>query len=152
MQIKDNHDDATFQAIIRFNILNLLADVLDSALRDARNYFKANGQDLCFEAKRDYNACITNLAKFIGNRQIERQEGVAMVKDKCEEANQIYQLILTLVDRAGESDDQLFRFYEYIKSFPSKVGIAGMKESEDKAFENMYSKKNKRWLGFHSTK
>ncbi len=143
MNNKDNNDNASYQAIIRFNILNLLADVLDSAMFDARTYFKKNGQDLCFEAKRDYNAAVTNLARFIGNKQIERQEGVAMVSDKCDEADRIYQFILMLIDRVGENDDMLFRFYEYVRSFPSQTGIEGLEYGEKFAYEKIFKKGQK---------
>lgn len=32
-------------------------------------------------------------------------------------------LLLTLIDRCGDDDELAFRFYNYIKSFPSKLGL-----------------------------
>lgn len=131
------------QVRIRINVLSLLADVLDSALRDTRCYLKANGRDLRFEDKRNYNNAVTGLQKFIGNRTVEKFEGVAMVQDKCDEADQIYLFILTLVDRVGESDDLLFRFYDYVRSFPPKAGLEGLDFMEKFAFEKMFTKKRR---------
>lgn len=131
------------QVRIRINVLNLLADVLDSALRDTRCYLKACGRDLRFEDKRNYNNAVTGLQKFIGNKTIEKYEGMAMVQEKCDEADQIYLFILTLVDRVGENDDLLFRFYDYVRSFPPQAGLEGLDFMEKFAFEKMFTKKRR---------
>ncbi|MBR0116453.1 MAG: hypothetical protein IJM04_04145 [Prevotella sp.] len=128
------------QVRIRINVLSLLADVLDSAMRDTRCYLKASGKDLRFEDKRNYNSAIAGLQKFIGNKTVEKSEGVAMVRDKCDEADQIYLFILTLVDRVGENDELLFRFYDYVRSFPPQAGLEGLTFMEKFAFEKMFTK------------
>ena len=144
MEARNTESESGRQAMIRLNILNLLKDTLDSAMSDTRKFLMQNGQDLVFSDKKAYNQAMDGLNKFLNyDGTIKKEEGVSMINDKCKEADRIYQFILMLVDRVGEEDEMLFRFYDYIKSFPSKVSLKGLSEGEKLAFEKMFTKKHR---------
>ena len=52
-------------------------------------------------------------------------------------------LLLMLLDRTGDDDMQAFKFFDYIKSFPSKLGLD---LQVDGAFAHLFDSQNKQAL------
>lgn len=102
------------------NIVYVLTDVLETNLMDMQEAFKKQGCALRHDVKRNYNTAIYAI------RCIKRD--IAHLESSTQEnfghdADITNALLLTLIDRCGDDDELAFRFYNYIKSFPSKLGL-----------------------------
>lgn len=119
------------------NTLFVLVDVLETNLMDLEQAFKKQGCVLRFDAKRNFNTASHALKKLKGD------------VNKCEtnvqeyfgnDADMINAMLMTFIDRTGEDDVMAYKIYEYLKSFPSKVGL---NTDFDWAFEHVFDKKDK---------
>lgn len=119
------------------NTLFVLVDVLETNLMDLEQAFKKQGCVLRFDAKRNFNTALHALKKLKGD------------VNKCEtnvqeyfgnDADMINAMLMTFIDRTGEDDVMAYNIYEYLKSFPSKVGL---NTDFDWAFEHVFEKKDK---------
>lgn len=125
-----------FNANCRLNLLYLISELLSSALKDTEGWLKKAKCELRFEDRKNFNLAtksIENLKAFSG---LSKEE----INDFANEADRIYQLLLVLEDRTGNDNGLFFRFYEYLKSFPSKGNFAGLEESEAQCFEPLFTK------------
>lgn len=120
---------------IHTNICYVLADIIETNLMDLEEIFRKNNITLRHEQKRAFNAAISNIRKLC--REV----------NYCNEKTQDYYgkdsdmmnaIILTLIDRCGNEDKLMWRFYEYVKSFPSQFNMV---EDMDWAFEHIFNKK-----------
>lgn len=105
------------------NLLFVMADIIDTLMRDVQQLLRKDGFTLRQECRRDFNAAIYNLRKL--RRHI----------DHCQESTQecfgndsdhLYEFIKLLIDRCGEDDEIMFKFYNYIKQFPSKHNMKNL--------------------------
>lgn len=119
------------------NTLFVLVDVLETNLMDLEQAFRKQGCVLRFDAKRNFNTALHALKKLKGD------------VNKCEtnvqeyfgnDADMINAMLMTFIDRVGEDDVMAYKIYEYLKSFPSKVGL---NTDFDWAFEHVFDKKDK---------
>lgn len=119
------------------NTLFVLVDVLETNLMDLEQAFKKQGCVLRFDAKRNFNTALHALKKLKGD------------VNKCEtsvqeyfgnDADMINAMLMTFIDRTGEDDMMAYNIYEYLKSFPSKVGL---NTDFDWAFEHVFKKSDK---------
>lgn len=120
---------------ISTNYCYVLADLMETNLLELESIFKRNNFALKHEQKRYFNAAISNTKKL-------RRE-VNHCNDKVQEhygndADMLNAIILTLIDRCGNEDKLMWRFYEYVKSFPSQFNMV---EDMDWAFEHIFEKK-----------
>lgn len=53
------------------------------------------------------------------------------------DSDMMYALIMTFIDRVGEDDMMAYKIYEYLKSYPSKLGL---NTDFDWAFEHVFRK------------
>ena len=122
MSTLENKEEKLKQANIRLAILYTLPDICESLLLSVLEYReKAGLKGLKFEQKKYWNAfkkdCY-NLRSVMHSTDINTQSSYA---DTCE---LLERLILTAIDRCADKDIPLmYRFLEYIESFPSKRGM-----------------------------
>lgn len=116
------------------NIVYVLTDVLETNLLEMQEEFKRQGFELRHDAKRQFNTAIASIKKL--KRDL----------DSCSESTQdnfgndadiVNAMLLTVIDRCGDDDEFAFKLYNYIKSFPSKLGI-GL--DMDDAFKHLFQK------------
>jgi hypothetical protein len=122
LQLTEDQEKALYQANIRLTVLYLLPDVCEALMQDILDLRKKAGvRGMKFEQKKYWNAFFKdsyNLRKVMKTSPKEIQSAFA---DSCE---LIQTLILAAIDRCGDADAPLmFKFIDYIKSFPSKRGI-----------------------------
>lgn len=120
---------------ISTNFCYVLADLMETNLMDLESIFKKNNIALRHEQKRYYNAAISNTKKLC--REVNH------CNDKVQEhygndADMLNAIILTLIDRCGNEDILMWKFYEYVKSFPSQFQMV---DDMDWAFSHIFEKK-----------
>ena len=130
---------ASTESRIHSNLLFLMADIMEMLMTDVREMFRAEGFELKHEAKRNFNTALKAL-KNLRHGCIETCS-MSTQEDFANDADNMYETIKLIIDRCGENDDKLFRFYEYIKSFPSECG---MQRLDDSVFDFMKKKKDEK--------
>lgn len=120
---------------ISTNFCYVLADLMETNLMDLESIFKKNNIALKHEQKRYYNAAISNTKKLC--REVNH------CNDKVQEhygndADMLNAIIITLIDRCGNEDILMWKFYEYVKSFPSQFQMV---DDMDWAFSHIFEKK-----------
>jgi len=116
------------------NLLFVMADVLETNLMDARELLRKDGQDYRQQDKRNFNTAIHAikcLKHEITRIPEEEQE------DFGRDSDMIYQFIRLLISRCGADDMKLFKFFNYVKSFPSILDM----RVDDTVFNNINQKK-----------
>ena len=108
------------QANIATNIAYIIADVMESALLDLDKACKVANKQLMHEERRNFNTAIAALKRL---KQPVKDCPECVQEDFGDDADCIYQVIKLLVDRCGDDNAKLFQFYNYIKSFPSQLGM-----------------------------
>jgi hypothetical protein len=128
---------ASNELIARLNLAYVLADMLESCMMLAEELAKREtGQRLEMEQKRYFNAALHNVRMM--RKAMNKSNGQEQ-EDFGNDCDMMLAFLWLLVDRCGEDDKRLFKFYEYIKSFPSVMGFPLMDENE--VFGHIFSKK-----------
>lgn len=102
------------------NLTYVLTDVVETLLLDMRSEMKKRGYDLRHDAKHNFNtaiAAIRRLKQDVDKTQFSTQENFGNDSD-C-----LLAFIKLLIDRCGDDDKKMFAFYNYVKSYPSQLGI-----------------------------
>lgn len=102
------------------NLTYVLADVVETLLLDMRSEMKKQGYDLRYDAKHNFNtaiAAIRRLKQDVDKPHLSTQENFGNDSD-C-----LLAFIKLLIDRCGDDDKKMFSFYNYIKSYPSQLGL-----------------------------
>lgn len=102
------------------NLSYVLVDVLETLLYDLRKEMNKQGYELRHDAKRNFNtaiAAIRRLKQDVDKTQFSTQENFGNDSD-C-----LLAFIRLLVDRCGDDDKKMFEFYNYVKMFPSQLGL-----------------------------
>ena len=109
------------QANIATNIAYIISDVMESALLDLDKSCKNANKQLMHEERRNFNTAIAALKRL---KQPVKDCPECVQEDFGDDADCIYQVIKLLIDRSGDDKGvKLFQFYNYIKSFPSQLGM-----------------------------
>lgn len=102
------------------NLTYVLTDVVETLRLDMRSEMKKRGYDLRHDAKHNFNtaiAAIRRLKQDVDKTQLSTQENFGNDSD-C-----LLAFIKLLIDRCGDDDKKMFAFYNYIKSYPSQLGL-----------------------------
>lgn len=102
------------------NLSYVLVDVLETLLYDLRGEMRKQGYELRHDAKRNFNtaiAAIRRLKQDVDKSQFSTQENFGNDSD-C-----LLAFIRLLVDRCGDDDKKMFEFCNYVKTFPSQLGL-----------------------------
>ena len=102
------------------NLTYVLTDVVETLLLDMRSEMKKQGYDLRYDAKHNFNtaiAAIRRLKQDVDKTQFSTQENFGNDSD-C-----LLAFIKLLIDRCGDDDKKMVAFYNYIKIYPSKLGL-----------------------------
>lgn len=102
------------------NLTYVLTDVVETLLLDMRSEMKKRDYDLRHDAKHNFNtaiAAIRRLKQDVDKTQFSTQENFGNDSD-C-----LLAFIKLLIDRCGDDDKKMFAFYNYIKSYPSQLGL-----------------------------
>lgn len=102
------------------NIVYILTDVLENNLMDMEAAYRREGYGLRHDVKRQYNTAIHAIRRIkddINKCSMSEQESFG------DDADMVNALLLTLLDRVGDDDMLAFKFFNYIKSFPSKLHL-----------------------------
>ena len=102
------------------NLTYVLTDVVETLLLDMRSEMKKQGYDLRYDAKHNFNtaiAAIRRLKQDVDKTQLSTQENFGNDSD-C-----LLAFIKLLIDEGGDDDKKMFAFYNYIKSYPSQLGL-----------------------------
>lgn len=116
------------------NTLYVLADVLETDLMEVEQAFRKDGFCLRYDAKKNFNTAIRAI------RQLKRDVKFCDAKAQDNfgnDSDMMYALIMTFIDRVGEDDMMAYKIYEYLKSYPSKLGL---NTDFDWAFEHVFRK------------
>lgn len=111
---------------IHSNLLFLMADVMETLLMDTQSMMKQHGFEFKHEAKRNFNtaiASIRKLRKAVDGCSPETQDYFG------NDSDHMYEFIKLLIDRCGEDDERMFKFYNYIKTFPSQCNMTNLDSS-----------------------
>lgn len=125
-----------FNANCRLNLLYLVSELLSSALKDTEEWLKKANCELRFQDRKNFKAATKAVERLKAYSDLSKED----MNDFANEADRIYQLLLVLEDRTGDDNSLFFRFYEYLKSFPSKGNFEGLDESEARCFEPLFTK------------
>ena len=125
-----------FNANCRLNLLYLVSELLSSALKDTEEWLKKANCELRFQDRKNFKAATKAVEQLKAYSDLSKED----MNDFANEADRIYQLLLVLEDRTGDDNSLFFRFYEYLKSFPSKGNFEGLDESEARCFEPLFTK------------
>lgn len=102
------------------NLTYVLTDVVETLLLDMRSEMKKQGYDLRHDAKHNFNtaiAAIRRLKQDVDKTQFSTQENFG------DDSDCLLAFIKLLIDRCGDDDKKMFAFYNYIKSYPSQLGL-----------------------------
>ena len=120
---------------ISTNLCYVLSDLMETNLMDLESIFKKNNIALRHEQKRYFNVAIYNIRKLC--REVNHCD--AKVQEHYgNDADMLNAIILTLIDRCGNEDILMWKFYEYVKSFPSQFQMV---DDMDWAFLHIFEKK-----------
>ena len=120
------------QSSIHSNLLFVLADVLESNLMDTNSLLRKEDKELRHDAKRNFNLAISAVRRI--------KTPVSHCSDTTQESfgndsDMIYQIIKLLIDRCGDDDMKLFKFFNYIKTFPSQLNM----DIDDSVFSHIFN-------------
>lgn len=116
------------------NTLFVLVDVLETNLMNLEEAFRKQGCGLRQDAKRNFNTALYTLRKLkrdVNKCSLETQNYFG------NDADMINAMLMTFIDRTGEDDMMAYNIYEYLKSYPSKLGLD---TDYDWAFEHVFDK------------
>lgn len=102
------------------NLTYVLTDVVETLLYDLRSEMGKQGYELRHDAKRNFNTAISSIRKLkldVDKTQLSTQENFGNDSD-C-----LLAFIKLLIDRCGDDDRKMFEFYNYIKRYPSQLGL-----------------------------
>ena len=102
------------------NLTYVLVDVVETLLYDLRSEMGKQGYELRYHAKPNFNTAIAAIRKLkqdVDKTRFSTQENFGNDSD-C-----LLAFIRLLVDRCGDDDKKIFEFYNYIKCFPSQLGL-----------------------------
>lgn len=102
------------------NLTYVLVDVVETLLYDLRSEMRKQGYELRHDTKRNFNTAITAIRKLkqdVDKTQFSTQENFGNDSD-C-----LLAFIRLLVDRCGDDDRKMFEFYNFIKRYPSQLGL-----------------------------
>lgn len=108
------------QANILSNLSFVLVDILESCYMEANENLKSENSEFKHEAKREFNLLLShcrNLKRYVRNCSEETQEFFG------QDSDMLYQTLKLIVDRCGDDDVKLFKFFNYIKTFPSQLNM-----------------------------
>lgn len=120
------------EATILNNIMYILADMLESIMKEVEGIYGKEGKKLAYLTKHYFNTAIFNIKKFRGDTRTcsdEFQEEFGMTADAY------LQVLLAIIDRSGKKPAKTYQFYNYVKNFPSQLGI-DLGRTEKAAFED----------------
>lgn len=108
------------QGNILSNLSFVLVDILESCFMEANDLLRVDNCEFKHEAKREFNLLLShcrNLKRFVRSCSEETQEFYG------EDADMLYQTLKLIIDRCGDDDVKLFKFFNYIKTFPSQLDM-----------------------------
>lgn len=120
------------QANILSNLAFVFVDILESCFMEANEKLAAENNEFKREAKREFNLLLShcrNLKRYVRTCSHETQE------DFGNDSDRMYETLKLLLDRCGEDDVKLFKFFNYIKTFPSELGI----DVDDTVFKGVFN-------------
>ena len=121
---------------IQSNISFVLVDVLESSFIEANELLKKQNEEFKHEAKREFNLLLAhcrNLKRYVRSCSEDTQEFYG------QDSDMLYQTLKLIIDRCGDDDVKLFKFFNYIKSFPSQLDI----ETDDTVFQGVMKEYSK---------
>lgn len=120
---------------ISTNICYVLADMLETNLMDLQQIYRANNIAMVHAQKQYFNTAIANVRKLV--REVSHTSETTQ-ENYGNDADMMNAIFLLLIDRCGDDDTLLFKWYNYIKSFPSKLNMG---IEMDSAFEHIFQRK-----------
>ena len=122
LQLTEAQEKALYQANIRLTILYLLPDICEALMQDIMDYRKKAGvKGMKYEQKMYWKAFFKDCYNLRKVMKTSPEQVRSAFADSCD---LLQTLILAAIDRCGDTDAPLmFRFIEYVESFPSKRGI-----------------------------
>ena len=123
------------EANILSNLAFVIVDVLESCFIEANEKLKSENSEFKHEAKREFNLLLAhcrNLKRYVQNCSEQTQEYFGQDSDR------LYETIKLITDRCGEDDVKHFKFFNYIKTFPSKLDM----EIDDTVFSDVFQKEH----------
>lgn len=121
------------QANILSNLSFLLVDMAETCFMEARELLAKDGFDIKHEAKFEFNLMFKharNLKKYVRKCSESTQEWYG------DDSDMMYQTMKLILDRSGDDDVKMFKFFNYIKTFPSQLGL----DIDDSAFSGVFEK------------
>lgn len=123
------------QANILSNLAFVFVDILESCFMEANDLLRVDNCEFKHEAKREFNLLLShcrNLKRFVRSCSEETQDFYG------KDADMLYQTLKLIIDRCGDDDVKLFKFFNYIKTFPSQLNL----EIDDTVFSGVMKNNN----------
>lgn len=120
--------------VMSTNICYMLADMMEVSLMDLQDVFAEHKLKLHHAQKKYFKGAIMNARELV--KQVSHTPELTQIS-YGNDSDMMHAMMLLLIDRCGEDDEIMFKFYEYIKSFPSKLGLGIEKDS---AFSHIFEK------------
>lgn len=115
-------------------------DIIESCFIEANEKLKSENCEFKHEAKREFNLLLShcrNLKRYVRNCSEETQEFFG------KDSDMLYQALKLIIDRCGTDDVKLFKFFNYIKTFPSQLDM----DIDDTVFNGVCKKIDLKIIG-----
>lgn len=120
--------------VMSTNICYMLADLMEMSLMDLNEIFEDAGLILHHAQKKYFKGAIHNVRNLI--KEVSHTPQLTQISFG-NDSDMMRAMMLLILDRCGEDDEIMWKFYEYIKSFPSKLNLLIEDES---AFAHIFEK------------
>lgn len=120
------------------NTFFVLIDVMETNLMNFDQELKKAGLELRHQDRRTYNTALKALQTL---RKTTRENTMEEQQDYGRDADMINAMLMTFIDRVGSDDMMAYKIYEYLKTYPSKLGLD---TDFDWAFEHIFRKEEEK--------
>jgi hypothetical protein len=120
--------------VMSTNICYMLADLMEMSLMDLEEIFENNNLKLHHAQKKFFKGALMNVRGLI--KEVSHTPQLTQISFG-NDSDMMRAMMLLILDRCGEDDEIMWKFYEYIKSFPSKLNLLIEDES---AFAHIFEK------------
>lgn len=126
------------EVAMKTNLAFLVADMLEGCIVDVKDAIGEYGGEMQYNQKRIWNNTETACRQFL--KEISRLDEQTQI-DFGNDADVMWCFLKLLMSRCGSDYMKMYRFFEYIKSFPEVVPMPHLDREIDRAFGNVIKKR-----------
>lgn len=119
------------------NLAYVVVDMLQTASMEMNEGWRKADLEMRFEQKVQWNRMNSLCKQMLRTiRDLEPQRQI----DFGQDSDCMWMMVKLLISRSGADYLKLYKFYEYIKSFPEILPMYDLKKNEDNAFGFLFEK------------